>query len=159
MRTGLAEHLYQPPVEPVCVISIDNRGTGCGDNPADGYDFDNMTKGAARLLESLAAIFRHVLLPFLAGDVTPYAISKAGVVQMTKALALEWARHRIRVNALAPGYIETELNDDVLHQRRRQGVDPAHPATSPGRSEGTRRPVAPASLRRRFLHDWQRYRG
>ena len=33
------------------------------------------------------------------------------VVQMTKALALEWARHRIRVNALAPGYIETELND------------------------------------------------
>ena len=47
----------------------------------------------------------------VAGGVTPYAISKAGVVQMTKALALEWARHRIRVNALAPGYIETELND------------------------------------------------
>ena len=47
----------------------------------------------------------------VAGGVAPYAISKAGVVQMTKALALEWARHRIRVNALAPGYIETELND------------------------------------------------
>jgi NAD(P)-dependent dehydrogenase (short-subunit alcohol dehydrogenase family) len=47
----------------------------------------------------------------VAGGVTPYAISKAGVVQMTKALALEWARHRIRVNALAPGYIETDLND------------------------------------------------
>ncbi len=45
------------------------------------------------------------------GGVAPYAVSKAGVVQMTKALALEWARHRIRVNALAPGYIETELND------------------------------------------------
>jgi NAD(P)-dependent dehydrogenase (short-subunit alcohol dehydrogenase family) len=45
------------------------------------------------------------------GGVAPYAISKAGVVQMTKSLALEWARHRIRVNALAPGYIETELND------------------------------------------------
>ncbi|MGL5115585.1 MAG: SDR family NAD(P)-dependent oxidoreductase [Beijerinckiaceae bacterium] len=39
-----------------------------------------------------------------------YAISKAGVVQMTKALAVEWARHDIRVNALAPGYFETEIN-------------------------------------------------
>jgi NAD(P)-dependent dehydrogenase (short-subunit alcohol dehydrogenase family) len=47
----------------------------------------------------------------VAGGVAPYSISKAGVVQMTKALALEWARHRIRVNALAPGYIKTELND------------------------------------------------
>jgi len=47
----------------------------------------------------------------VAGGVAPYAISKAGVVQMTKALAQEWARHNIRVNALAPGYIETDLND------------------------------------------------
>src|ERR1700675_3711499 len=47
----------------------------------------------------------------VASSVAPYAISKAGVVQMTKVLALEWARHMIRVNALAPGYIETELNE------------------------------------------------
>jgi NAD(P)-dependent dehydrogenase (short-subunit alcohol dehydrogenase family) len=47
----------------------------------------------------------------VAGGVAPYAISKAGVIQMTKALALEWARHKIRVNALAPGYIETDLNE------------------------------------------------
>jgi len=50
----------------------------------------------------------------VAGGVVPYAISKAGVVQMTKTLALEWARHNIRVNALAPGYIETELNSDFF---------------------------------------------
>lgn len=45
------------------------------------------------------------------GQVTPYAISKAAVIQMTKQLALELARHDIRVNALAPGYVSTELND------------------------------------------------
>ncbi|HJS87932.1 MAG TPA: SDR family oxidoreductase [Acetobacteraceae bacterium] len=50
----------------------------------------------------------------VAGGVAPYAISKAGVVQMTKALALEWARHGIRVNALAPGYVETELNREFF---------------------------------------------
>ncbi len=46
----------------------------------------------------------------VAGSVAAYAVSKAGLIQMTKVLALEWARHGIRVNAIAPGYIETELN-------------------------------------------------
>ena len=45
-----------------------------------------------------------------APHVGPYAISKAAVVQMTKMMALEWARHGIRVNALCPGYIPTPLN-------------------------------------------------
>jgi hypothetical protein len=47
-----------------------------------------------------------------AGGVLPYAVSKAGAIQLTKVLALEMARYGIRVNALAPGYIETDLNKD-----------------------------------------------
>ena len=46
----------------------------------------------------------------VAGGVGPYAVSKAGLIQMTRTLALEWARYGIRVNALAPGYVETPLN-------------------------------------------------
>src|ERR1700746_648452 len=58
----------------------------------------------------------------VAGAVAPYAISKAGVIQMTKALALEWARYGIRVNALAPGYFETELNDDFFQEAAGQAL-------------------------------------
>lgn len=45
-----------------------------------------------------------------------YNVSKAGVHMLTKALATEWAEHGIRVNAIAPGYIRTELTDQVLKE-------------------------------------------
>ena len=38
-----------------------------------------------------------------------YAVSKAAVLQMTRAMALEWARHGIRVNAIGPGSIRTDM--------------------------------------------------
>ena len=48
------------------------------------------------------------------GHLSLYAMSKAAIVQMTKSLALEWARHDINVNAICPGYIETEMNADYF---------------------------------------------
>jgi NAD(P)-dependent dehydrogenase (short-subunit alcohol dehydrogenase family) len=50
----------------------------------------------------------------VAGAISAYVASKAGLIQLTKAMALELARYGIRVNALAPGYIETDINRDFF---------------------------------------------
>ena len=55
------------------------------------------------------------LLSFQGGlNVAAYAASKGGVAQLTKALANEWAQHGVRVNAVAPGYMTTEMNEALL---------------------------------------------
>ena len=43
-----------------------------------------------------------------------YAAAKGGLVNLTRELALEWARYGIRVNAIAPGYVETELTGEMI---------------------------------------------
>jgi NAD(P)-dependent dehydrogenase (short-subunit alcohol dehydrogenase family) len=44
----------------------------------------------------------------------PYMASKAGLIHLTRSMAFEFARYGIRVNALCPGYFETEINSDFL---------------------------------------------
>lgn len=44
----------------------------------------------------------------------PYNAAKAGVINLTETLAGEWARHQIRVNAVAPGVIRTKITDDLV---------------------------------------------
>jgi NAD(P)-dependent dehydrogenase (short-subunit alcohol dehydrogenase family) len=102
-------------------------GTALDVDP-DGWDrvMDTNVKGA--WLVSRAAAKRMIeaklegsivniasILGFrVAGQVAPYATSKAGLLHLTRALAFEWARHRMRVNAIAPGYIETDINREFF---------------------------------------------
>ena len=58
----------------------------------------------------------------VAGQVAAYAASKAAVVQLTRAMAFELARHAIRVNALCPGYVETDLNRDFFAGEQGQAL-------------------------------------
>ncbi len=71
----------------------------------------------------------------VAGATAPYAVSKAGVVQMTQAHAIEWARHGIRVNALAPGYIATDINASFFSTEAGQAMIKRIPMRRLGRPE------------------------
>ena len=71
----------------------------------------------------------------VAGHVSAYVASKAGVVQLTKAMALEMARHNIRVNALCPGYMETDLNREFFTSKAGQVLIRRIPQRRLGRPE------------------------
>ncbi|HEX7760710.1 MAG TPA: SDR family NAD(P)-dependent oxidoreductase [Caulobacteraceae bacterium] len=88
-------------------FAVNVRGVFFGAREAARRMLDNgqAAAGHARIL-NIASIGAQSILPGLAA----YCASKAAVVQMTRVLAREWARQDIAVNALCPGYIETELN-------------------------------------------------
>ena len=116
---------------PVTVV-VNNAGVASGklalDMSEDDWDqvMDTNLKGAWTVAQEAAkrmsaaetggviVNIASVLGLRVSKGVVPYAVSKAGLIQMTKALALELAVHNIRVNALAPGYVETDLTRDYL---------------------------------------------
>ncbi|MHB1006575.1 MAG: SDR family NAD(P)-dependent oxidoreductase [Chloroflexota bacterium] len=63
---------------------------------------------------NLASVGARVALPRLVA----YCASKGGVDQLTKVLAVEWARYNVRVNAIAPGYVETEMTRGLVDNPR-----------------------------------------
>jgi NAD(P)-dependent dehydrogenase (short-subunit alcohol dehydrogenase family) len=78
-----------------------------------------VSRAAAKLLiaAKLGGSFVNIasILGFrVGGRVAPYAASKAALLHLTRALAFEWARYGIRVNAIAPGYIATDLNREFF---------------------------------------------
>lgn len=52
----------------------------------------------------------------------PYSIAKAGIIQFTRNIALEWARHNIRVNCISPGMLETDMMRQTLSDEKMTGV-------------------------------------
>jgi len=109
-------------------ILINNSGVSkqgrIVDVTPEDYDFtmNTNTKGAffvaqaaakdmiARKVEGRIINIASVAGLRVLGQLSVYCMSKAAVVQMTKAMALEWARFGINTNAICPGYIETEIN-------------------------------------------------
>jgi NAD(P)-dependent dehydrogenase (short-subunit alcohol dehydrogenase family) len=75
-------------------------------------------EGAARMSKTGAGgtiiNIASILGTAAAKTLSPYCASKAAVLMLTKSMALELARYRIRVNAIAPGYFSTEINAGFL---------------------------------------------
>jgi len=77
------------------------------------YMIESKTGGSIIMIASMSASI--VNIPQLQA---PYNASKAAVKQMAASFAVEWAPYNIRVNALSPGYMRTELTDRVLEANR-----------------------------------------
>jgi len=77
----------------------------------------------------------------VAAQVAAYATSKAALIQLTKAMAIELARYAIRVNAIAPGYVETALNRDFFATEAGQALVKRIPQRRLGRVEDLAAPL------------------
>lgn len=73
-----------------------------------------MIAARAGVILNVASIYGVVAAP----ERLAYCVSKGGVLMMTKVLATEWAPHGLRVNALAPGYVRTDMVDRLVKAER-----------------------------------------
>lgn len=111
---------------------INNAGTGGGiqfqDSDEDQYNF-TMDTNLGGVWKVAQEAVRRMIAAKRAGSIVnvssvlglggksfnaAYCTSKGAVVQLTRAMAMDLVRHNIRVNALAPGWFVTEINDDFL---------------------------------------------
>ncbi len=115
----------------------------------------SLSNGSSASVRGVVVNIASILGVGVSPGVMSYAVSKAAVIQMTKALALEWARYGIRVNALAPGYFPTDLTKDFLASREGEATVKRIPIAPLGAVRGPRRPIAAARVFCLCLHDRQ----
>ncbi len=139
-------------------ILVNNSGVSTTQRLVDitpeDYDYmmDTNTKGAFFVAQEVGRRmmqrsksepnrqFRIINIASVAGlrvlsQIGVYCMSKAAVVQMTKAMALEWGRYGINVNAICPGYIETEINREYFAGENGQKLVNILPRKRVGRPE------------------------
>jgi NAD(P)-dependent dehydrogenase (short-subunit alcohol dehydrogenase family) len=143
-------------------ILVNNSGVSRAqkllDVTPDDYEFvfDTNTRGAFFVAQEVAKRmvmrgqtngqpgYRIINVASVAGlralpQIGVYAMSKAAVVHMTKAMALEWGRHGINVNAICPGYIDTEINHhhwSTEHGKKLVAMLPRHRVGKPEDLDG-----------------------
>ena len=71
----------------------------------------------------------------VASQLSPYCMSKAAVIHMTRAMALEWGRYGINVNAICPGYIDTEINHHLWQTEAGQKLIQTFPRKRVGKPQ------------------------
>ncbi|MGS0894038.1 SDR family oxidoreductase [Burkholderia stagnalis] len=121
--------------------------------PADfEFVFDTNTRGAFFVAQEVAKRmimrangngkppYRIINIASVAGlrafpQIGLYAMSKAAVVQMTRAMALEWGRQGINVNAICPGYIDTEINHYLWETEQGQKLQSMLPRRRVGKPQ------------------------
>lgn len=97
------------------VVDVNMRGTYFCSVEVARRQFEAGIPGAIVNVTSVTGV-----IPFARQGV--YAATKAAIHQFTKVMALEWADKRVRVNAVAPGWVETDLVGDLFASRHGEGL-------------------------------------
>lgn len=134
-------------------VLVNNAGVGGGKRPLDYDDDDwqqivgtNLTgawlvaqESARRMADAgtggAIVNITSILSNRVAPGVGPYCAAKAGLQHLTRSLAVELARHDIRVNSLAPGYVITDMNRDFLTSESGERMRARVPMRAFGRCE------------------------
>ena len=133
-------------------VLVNNAGINVR-RPAEEYteaDWDTVTDvnlkgtffltqacGKVMIQQNAGKIINNLSLASAIGlpTITAYAASKGGLMQITKLLAVEWARHNIQVNGIAPGFIRTALTEPMRTDSRNRWVLNRTPANRWGEPE------------------------
>ena len=85
-----------------------------------GVFFLSQSVGRQMIRQGYGKVINVASMFGLVGDkgILPYLASKGGVVQITRGLALEWAKYNVQFNAVAPGYVVTDINSCVLNDEK-----------------------------------------